>query len=723
MRRKSITLLLIGSLILSLVGCSGQGTDGPAGPSQEIELIDPVSAPVSFEEAKTRNLYSASVYAATVVPYVEEYSPDYAFQFGYGTAFYGDEVKKGQELIKADTTAMDEQIKAQQEAIASMEEEYQKYVEKQQEEVRKHRERQDTFEYYVKMNEENEPAEFLDEADEDGNPLPNPAHVTWQQGYDYVTGEYRIAKHAADTIELQMKQRRELYELDRQHQQYLLKSMQNNRKRATVTSNMTGTVVAIRSLGNNQYLQADEPVIAVADTSRICLKCDYVNRNTIKNAEDVYAIIDGKRYEIEYQAISSDEYTRLSANGGKVYSTFEILDYGEEILVGDYALIAVISKRYENVVSVPRGAIQRGDGGNCVYLYENGKSVQTPVQTGFSDGVYTEIISGVQEGDKVLYAASTPPGGDNTVVLSKGEFHADYSSRATISYAFSTLQTNPVENGTVYYGEAQVHLFQHVNKGDVIATIRVEPDRLALSRNETRLARLKERLEDFRTQNKDDEKEEYFIETLKSYQEQIDDVEETIAKQKADFAVTRIVAEKSGVVTYLPEYQKEDILQKGAAVVEIADEGDCYVIVEDANQVLQYGNELQVRYVDAEQNEKSLTCKVVSMSRMGVSSELLRNLTYLQVPEEAIENVLQSMFAGDRWSMYRFTVEGAIRTMDDVLVVPRNAVYDEGGGKTYVYVKEKDGSVKAQQFVAGGNNDKYYWVVEGLTEGMEVCLK
>ena len=108
------------------------------------------------------------------------------------------------------------------------------------------------------------------------------------------------------------------------------------------------------------------------------------------------------------------------------------------------------------------------------------------------------------------------------------------------------------------------------------------------------------------------------------------------------------------------------------------------------------------------------------MSKAGVGRELQKDTKKILLPEESVESVLQGAISGDWWNRYRYTVSANVRTMDNVIVVPRTAVYDNGG-KTYVYVKDADGSIKVRFFVSGGYNDRYYWVVEGLTEGMEIC--
>ena len=68
-----------------------------------------------------------------------------------------------------------------------------------------------------------------------------------------------------------------------------------------------------------------------------------------------------------------------------------------------------------------------------------------------------------------------------------------------------------------------------------------------------------------------------------------------------------------------------------------------------------------------------------------------------------------------------FKVEADIRRMDHVLVIPREAVW-ESEGRTYVLVEE-DGKVTARSFIAGGYDASRYWVVDGLSEGMKLCLK
>lgn len=732
MRKKRIVSLmlmgsmLMGSLILSLAGCAGQTGESLA-QTQEIELLEPVNAQVGYEVAQVRSLYQAAQYGAIVIPYVEECVPQNNMYFGYYDALPGETVKKGQQIIVSDTERADEQIKDMQEAIDSMEEEYLKYVESQKKVLEKYREEESQWKRWVDLNEAEEPETYIRVPSEE-NPdetveVENPAHAQWQSGYDMVTGKYRIAKHAADTVEMQLAYRKKLHDLDMAHQQFLLKEMQKERRLATVEACMDGTIVSVKDIQwYDTYLSKEKSVAAVADLTRKQLKCDYIDQVTIKKAKNLYALIDGKRYELEYQVITTEEYQELSAGGNKVYSVFDIVDAGDEVQAGDFATIALISDYREDAVSVSRGAIHKDSSGSFVYVLKDGQGVYTQIQTGISDGNYVEVLSGLEAGDRVVCQGGQTPGTE-TAVLGKGEFHTNFSEKGWMEYSYSYNLKNPVENGTVYYGEARVRLYQHVEKGDVIATVRVEKDSIALTRNETRLARLRERLADYMEENRENREEESYLESVKNYNEQIAELEKTLAKQKTDFATTEIRANREGVIVEMHEYKAEDIVQKNADIVRIADDSTCYVLVENKNQLLQFGNKVRVSYMNDQNQECTVEGMVASMSKMGVSSDLASDYSYILLPKDQIGDMMDVPNFGDGyWNRMRYTVEADTRVMENVVMVPRGAVY-EMSGKTYVYVKDKDGNVKHRSFLAGGFNNDYYWVLDGLTEGMEVCLK
>lgn len=728
-RNTIISLLLSVSLVLPFAGCGNRETMQSAG--ENIELIEPVNMSVNYEEAEYRDLYDAKVYSATVVPYIEEYSSDDGISVRDYGAYPGEAVSKGTTLVYSDSRSIDEKIEAMEKQIKDMEEQFEEYKADVADSLEEPKKQLGNLEYCVNAYEDVRPEEYVDQSSVSGNgeggKVKNPEYESWEVEYNKYIGPYRILKHSIDTTELGLAQRTELYELDHAHFLKLLEDLKKQKRDATITSQMAGTVVAIAEKAVtitayqylNYYMEKDAPVVAVGDVNRKLLKCEYINAQTIKKASDIYALIDGKRYEVEYQPISSDEYVRLTAQGETVYSTFTILDSGE-INMGDFAVIAVISDARKNVVSVPKGAIRKDDTGSYVYVIKDDSSVYTQVKTGMSDGAYTEILSGVSQGDRIL-VENAGKTGSSTAKLEKGNFGSSFEGRGWLEYSVSGYVKNPIENGTVYFVSSDIQPYQYVKKGDVIATVRVMGDEVALSRNETKRSRLAERIRDLQKLDAEANKK-----SIADMQEQIAELDKTITKQKADYATTQIRADRSGIAIWLREFEEEDIILPDSELIQLADEDKVYVRTEDSKQLLQFGNQVSISYEDSNRQKYTTEGMVASMSKIGVSSKLTTENVYILIPKEQVtllSQVYVDSFSGGFWGRwYAFDVNATIREMNDVIVVPKKAVQDING-RTYVSVIDENGKITTRSFIAGGYNSEYYWVVDGLTEGMEVCLE
>jgi hypothetical protein len=123
--------------------------------------------------------------------------------------------------------------------------------------------------------------------------------------------------------------------------------------------------------------------------------------------------------------------------------------------------------------------------------------------------------------------------------------------------------------------------------------------------------------------------------------------------------------------------------------------------------------------------KRSCTGKVANVGDAGLSKDLQSEKTMIMVPKEELAELVMARPDGNNWNWRDFRpykITAKIRQMDNVLVVPRNAV-TEINGRTYVNVVDEQGNVKTCSFVAGGYDNTNYWVIEGLSEGMVVCLK
>lgn len=671
----------------------GQKTEDQAG----IELIEPVRLTQTWEAAACRNLYDSQIFAAAVVPEVTEYAFPAGGALDAFDAYPGDTVEEGSVLARLNREQIDQSVTDLEEQIQTMETEFADL----REDMRKQIAEAETEAAGLQAG----AVQGMRAAGRDDSAAAS------------AEGSYQILTQQINTLRRQLSQRTELYELDHAYQLEQLEKRKAQQEQYVLKSSMAGDVVAYAMKTGGDWIGAEQNVIAVGDLSRKYLKCEYISQSVLNGADEIYAVIRGKRHEIRNIPLGAGEYTRLTNLGETVCTTFEIEDDGD-VCVGDFAVIVVIEDCRRDVLAVPDSALSRSGLQHYVYVKDGDDSTKTPVTIGMSDGVYTEIRSGIAEGDLVLVEnTGITASGTEQAAVTRGNFAADFAGSGVFYYPCTYCVTEPVSHGAVYFQGYAVTEYQPVKKGDVIATVRVEKDEVALKRSQTRLARLEERLNDL---IRGGEKAE---DVLAARREEIAGVREEIASMNEDFATEAIVATHDGIVTQLTEHKKEDLLRADELMAVIARQDNCYVIVENKGQLLNYGNELTVTYESRSGGELSVTGVVSNVSASALSGALASDYALLRVPEEAVSEMAAAAENDSEWNFQmRFTVEGAARQMEDVLLVPKQAVLSQRG-QTYVTVIDENGQKKAVSFVAGGSDSRYYWAAEGLTEGMVLCLR
>lgn len=128
---------------------------------------------------------------------------------------------------------------------------------------------------------------------------------------------------------------------------------------------------------------------------------------------DIAAVSVGQAVNITMDAypdrVFKGEVYRISpvVTGGKQETrTFEVRTKLKElpptIKPGMSAEIEIIVNKLDNVISVPTQAIIKKDGKSFLYVVKNSRAKIVPVTTGFFNWTYTEIVSGLNEGDEVI---------------------------------------------------------------------------------------------------------------------------------------------------------------------------------------------------------------------------------------------------------------------------------------------------------------------------------
>lgn len=695
---KCISIFLAAAV---LTGCSGDGGAAAQGEEESIELHTPKRSVINTEAAVRRNLYDATLYEGAVYPYVEEYSFDSSQVFGSYAAFPGERVEKGDVLVRANGERLTFRMEEIQEELDGLTKEYEKFRTKTEEAIHEQEGELEWMWGIVDNLKNDVPEKFI--SDEEGNRIQNPNYLSWQADLKKWEGNYNLKEQDIKVNQEALRQHKELYELDYGYYNVQLQNLKARRQKETIVSGISGEVVGIAQYMDGSYVPEGEPLVAVADPDHFFVKCSYVPWRLLANAADMYVLIGGKRYEIEY--LESDVST----------STFTLQDPGSDVEMGDYVMLVLLSDYREQVLTVPEDSVYDDGGGQIVYVVEEDRTVLRKVQTGMSDGVYREIVSGLEEGEQVV--SHFEVAGGKEAVLERKDRETSYTGNGFLYYPLVNVVENPVENGTVVAVERLVSAGQYVEKGDPLISVTVNADEVKTAEWETKLRRQKERLADLEARGRQTD-----AETIAEMKEEIAEQEKEYEKIKADSAVTEIRADSAGYVEYLLAVSPGDIIEQGEDVAFIADDGAAYLSLDTSqNKTLNYGDVLTVSYTDSSGNPQTMEGRILTIGALGSSAELMPDRMLLEVPEEARANmeILKAGNFGPEMTMY--IARGSVNQMENVVIVPAEAVTDKTESRGYVNVVGEDGSVTRTSFLYGQMNSEYYWVIDGLTEGMKIC--
>ena len=703
MRIKRLLCLTIASvLIMGSFAACGSSDDSDT----EVELVEPVGVTADYAVVTRRDLATSKVLSGKVVPKTVETHFPTNQQFKSFAKLPGAEVKAGDAIMYASTEAIDKQIEDMEKHISEALEDYSEVIADYNKTLA---EAKFDVDYYGQIVQNFEKMTDAEKASYGG--------MGYDAEYAKYKGKYQNAVARKERCEQDIKEKTELYELDADFDKKTLKRLRAKRNDVIASAPISGRVVAINYFDETSYINKEVSVAAVGDFNNLEVKTEMIYQSEVKKAVDVYAIVNGVRYDTMYKELTVEE-KEAAAEQSESFSTFLISDPEKTVKAGDYAAIVLVTDKRDDVLTVPKDAVNTDADGAFVYVFDGEKTNYTPVKTGLISGLYTEIVSGLNEGDKVVSEFKVDRS-SKTSTLSRGRITANYKGNGYLYYSKVEWIKNPVEYGTTYIDELKVHRYERVEKGQEIAVIRVKANDVDIRRNERTLQRAKEDLAELEKNNENDRNKRQ----IKNQNEYIKELEEKLSDMKKDKVRTTVVAPYSGIITDIINFEEGDILQKDGRVAQISSETDCFVVVEDTSGQLSCGNKADIAYTNAENQKVQVVGDVVTVAPCALSKYLTTNYVLIQVSPEDMAAMAETNRGADGWwSRTQFGVSADIRSMDNVILVPRSAVKFEGG-VTYVKVLDENGNPDYLSFIAGGSDNNNYWVAEGLTEGMTICLE
>lgn len=720
-----------------LAGCGEQ----PVWQEEAIELIEPTAELSGSEAVTRRTLYTARTFEVLVDPYIEDYSYEEARNFVPTGLKIGDMVGVGNIIYRANILALDPQIEKLTEKLAELQESYAEYY----------------YETRTKLNDQywelKVLAWSLDQVlDSEPDVEWGPAYDEWKRDEEKATGEYNKKELDIEMNEAALNERTELLYLDYEFYAGQLQELYRQNEAGNVQSGVNGRIIYLEACDEGELIRPGTVVASVADLNRKRLVCNSIDSSARYSIKEIYAFFNGKKYDVVLDEESSTS----------VSSVYLLQDPEGEVPVGSFGNLVLYSGVREQVLTVPTEAIHNAGLEKYVYVLEDGKTVARTVRVGLSDGVYMEIVSGLEEGETVFLDKSAPRA-VNTAVLERGSVSVPYSEQGTVYYPIEFDVSCDVENGTVIFqgwekyegtvnGEAYVidqladARYMPMKAGDVIAHVAVQPsdiEKRELVQLENDLKRAEERLADL--VKKEMESEEGLTDKseklIAGRQEAINEMKEKLAGLKEDYSVTEVRTERDGLMYYVNDriyYQSSgsgswtgisvlpgDKMDRKYVYARLIDNSVAYLLLPDKAAAtygsLGYNTTMTVSYNNWDNETVTREVPVVNVNMEKNSQALLLDRELLQDL-----NVYKTNYRSGSNRQTSLAVKGTVKAMDNVLLIPEKAVRMVNNSFGYVNVLAEDGSIYSTSVVVGRKypaegRDYNYCVIDGLTEGMTIC--
>lgn len=456
-RRGRVAAALLAAIML----CSGCGQKQSA---DIPELLEPVSVNAAYRPVEYGSVGRVEVLPATVVP--EEYAHYYSANVMISDILVevGDVVEVGDILAYADVESAQETLNEYQrqlnyenttfefnQEISRINQEKLAYLKEQAASVQPDEEVPD---------EEAPDAEASDAEQSEAEEQDMPADVIdydkqiaiEQENayYDSLLHEYRVADL-----------------------QEAIADMQEIVADGTLKARHRGQVTYTKNLGKGLNAGANENIVIVSDLSDVHMELTEVGIQSFRfrkyNVQ--YIMVDGEKVPVKEAEYSSDEKVLAEVNAAYPNVRFECPE-GYEWTLGMTYPVYFMKEDIQDVLIVGNDSIYiEGEEDSYVYVRnEDGEQEKRYIETGASDDSYTEVKSGLSEGEQVYYHSTARMPSDYveyTVELS------DFQ-RTQCAYKYKLSEANVLPYVSAYEGEVTEVMVEdedEIAEGDLLYII------------------------------------------------------------------------------------------------------------------------------------------------------------------------------------------------------------------------------------------------------------
>ena len=358
--------IMILGLLLSLAIIAGSCSNGAvsAPPLQE-----PVSVQLDKTAAYIGDIYDVTHFDSAVVPFVQELSFEMSGTVKAVHFYPGMEVEKGDLLVELDMADVKARAQELQETLdhAAVEDSYADTV-----------------------------------AQLDIDLLQVELKELQTQGASET--EIQLKENEIAQKQAALRQTQQLRELENSAKLDELAKLQVMLAQDKLYAPFSGRILYSDTLEVGTAIKAYDPIVFMADNSRLQLAGEYIQPAYMQTADRIVAHIGDSRYEIAEKPMDEDERNAALLAGSEMESRFDFLapeTLEGKVEAGQYAAILLYTNYIPDALLIPRDAVQRDAAGSYVYVDAQGSRVRREVKLGkVTDGL-AQITEGLQEGEVV----------------------------------------------------------------------------------------------------------------------------------------------------------------------------------------------------------------------------------------------------------------------------------------------------------------------------------
>ncbi len=248
----------------------------------------------------------------------------------------------------------------------------------------------------------------------------------------------------------------------------------------TLVAEQSGYITYIKDISDDTSAESLENIVIISDYDDPYIEITGEKLTTTGYSiyNIMYTVINGTRYELEEYSYTNKELAAAQNASSLPYVRFKLADGSANLLeVGNSVPLYFSTSTTSQVLIVANDSIYTEGDQSFVYVKsESSDKERRNIQVGSSDANYTEVISGLSEGELVYYDSdSVVPGNYTTYDVTLSDFSTSGSLEGdSQSAAYSVKDLDQITYTTTtsgYFAELDLAVGDEVKAGDLLFSI------------------------------------------------------------------------------------------------------------------------------------------------------------------------------------------------------------------------------------------------------------